>query len=123
MVNQTVDTYLIHHNSDIDGDDRQDVSEGWDNELDVSDSDNEEDETHIPVPSSVPRTLSSLPSSGATLDFRSYECFTNIRSREPIKDNYEGNINIQRWSYDDEPDLRVGIRFTDKGQVVYAVRQ
>lgn len=83
--------------------------------MDVSDSNSEENETRIPVPSSV-------PSNGAALDFHSYKCFTDIESRWSIEYNYEGNINIRKWSYDDELDLRVRMRFADKQQAVYAVK-
>lgn len=70
--------------------------------MDALDSNNEKDQTCIPIPS-------GLPSSSIGLDFRSYECFFDMGSGAPIEDNYDGNTNIRRWSYDDEPDLRVWI--------------
>lgn len=119
MVNKTTTTDPIDFDSDIEGDNGSDESEELGDELDASNSDSGEDQTRIPV-LQIP---SSVPLSGAALDFHSYDCFSNMGFGEPIEDNYDGNINIQRYSYDDEPDLRVGMRFANNWQIVYAVRQ
>lgn len=105
-----VDMNSIPHNSDT----NEGVeSDGPNDALDASD--NEEYHTRIPNPSR-PLQISN------GFDFHNYECFNYMGFGEPIKETFGGNINIQRWSYDDEPDLKVGMRFTDNETVAHHER-
>lgn len=109
----------------LDGHPTREGPEEDEEEIDVDDvieeETNDQEEVNVSSGHTVPCVEPNV--SYVEPKFHSYPCFQNMGSGEPIIDPCSKEfIKMKRWS-EDENELRLGMRFTNKAQATYAVRK